>query len=258
MKSQQIVGSMPRFRTAAAALAVLALLLAACADDDAEPNGDPDGAQLVEDLDGEASDLPDTEASGEEPPEGVAATVGGTEIPVTTVDDLFDDVADAPAIAPQLEGEDSEAMISMLRAQILGQLVAQEILVQGAAEDYGLVVTDDDLDATVASITDQLDGEGSLDAELEASGMSRSTFERLELPMLTVLSLLEDEFEIGDGPPGQELSEEEIALQEWAFARFSTADVAVSSEIGTWNAQMGQIEPAIMPEMQAPPVAPEG
>lgn len=249
---------MTRIRTALSLFALLSLLLVACGNDtsdqgDTSPDGQGDEAASVDDPD----DAPEGEGGeGEEPPDGVAATVDDTEITVTTVEDLYDEVAESPAFAPQLEGENAELMSSTLRSQILGQLIVQEIILEAAAEDYDVEVTDETLDATFAEYADQMGGEEQLVSDLEASGISRDVFEALELPLLTALTQLEEEFGVEEGASGGgategQPSEAQRELSSWAVDHFAAADVTVSSEYGTWNPQSGQVQPDGMP--QAPP-----
>lgn len=249
---------MTRIRTALALFAVLSLFLVACGNDtsdqaDTAPDGQAEDSAAGDD----SGDAPEgEEGEGEEPPDGVAATVDDTEITVTTVEDLYDEVAESPAFAPQLEGENGELMSSVLRSQILGQLIVQEIILEAAAEDYDVEVTDETLDATFDEYAEEMGGEEQLVSDLDASGISRNVFEVLELPLLTALTQLEEEFGIEEGASGGgaaegQPTEAQQELSSWAVDHFAAADVTVSSEYGTWNPQSGQVQPEGMP--QAPP-----
>lgn len=244
---------MPRLSRLVALLAVLVLVLAACGNDDGEgdaaPPTDP-ATTLGEDGEGEAPPAPE----GEQPPEGAAASVDGTEITVTTLEEIFDEVSGTPAVIEQLEGEQGEFMAAMLRAEILGQLIRQEIVLRSAEEEFGIVVTDDDLDRAYDEFAAEMGGEEELEAQLEQAGLSRQVFERIELPLFAALLQLEDEFGVEEPSADGEPSEAEAELQEWAFDRFGSTPVLVASDYGTWNPMSMQVEPSGMPEMAPTPI----
>jgi hypothetical protein len=104
--------------------------------------------------------------------------------------------------------------------------------------------------------------EGACESELEPAGLTVPLFQRLELPLLTMLTKLEEEFGVeepvdSDGQPSQAQSE----LQEWAFSQFAVTEVRVAQRYGSWNPETAQVMPAGMPEMGIVPDAemvPEG
>lgn len=242
---------MSPLRTSVAAIAASALLLFACGDDD-----DADGAdapEATDDADGGAGadDGGDDGGAdgGTEPsddvPDGVAATVDSTEISIEAFEGIFDEIAGSSAIAPQLEGDDGEAMTSALRTQLLSQLVVQEIVVQGAAEDYSIELTDDDLETTLDGFESEAGGSEAFDSQLEEAGLTRDAFVRLELPLAAVFQELESEFgDLAVDPDApDEAPEGQAALQEWATSKFADAEVAVAAEYGTWVPETGEIQP---------------
>jgi parvulin-like peptidyl-prolyl isomerase len=242
----------PRLRLLAALLATLVLVLAACGNDD---DGDGDAAPPTDPATtpGDDGDAPPTTA-GEQPPEGAAASVDGAEITATTVEEIFEEVSVTPAVAEQIEGEQGELMAAMLRAEILGQLIRQEIVLRSAEEEFGIVVTDDDLDRAYDEFAEEMGGVEELETQLEQAGLSRQVFERLELPLFAALMQLEDEFDVDGRSADGEPSEAEAELQAWAFDRFASTPVLVSSDYGTWNAMSMQVDPAGMPEMAPTPI----
>lgn len=249
---------MTRFRTLTVLLATLALLLAACGNDDAD-DGD-NGADAPQMGDNGELDLADEPGDQPEPPEGAAAQVGAVEIPEATLEDLFDEISASPSFEGSFEGDEGEVMGAVLRAEILGQLIAQEIILQAAAEEFDFTIGEDEIDAAYADLATQFGGEEELDAQLEVSGLSRDVFERLELPMLTALLFLEEEFGVENGVDAEgQPSEAQQELQNWAFDRFATTEVLVSSNYGAWNSQAGQVEPPMSPEFDMAPgdMAPE-
>lgn len=245
------------FRTPLAALAVATLALAACGDNDTTaPTDEAPGADAPDTDDPPpGDDAPDVDL-----PDGVAASVDTTEITVDTVEGIYDEVSTSPAFSMEA---DDEAGASMLRAQVLSQLVVQEIVERAAADDFGIEVTDADLDASLARVEAETEPQGGLDAALEGSGLNRETFLRLELPLIALLDQLEAEF--GDLQPDPDAAPGEVPagqaeLQEWGADAFATADVRVSPDYGVWDPVSGQVQPTDMPEMPEMsdvPVVPE-
>ncbi len=178
-------------------------------------------------------------------PDGVAATVDGTEIPRADVIEVFDQVVATPVFSEQV-ADDAERVGALLRAQILSQFLITEIVVRGAADDFGIEITQADLDATLAGLEDDAGGPTEFDDQLEQIGLTRDVFVRMELPLSTLLQELEAEFgDLGDSPAASpdEMSDGQIALQEWGVAKFAAADVTVDAEFGTWNPETGEVEP---------------
>ncbi|MEX2625416.1 MAG: hypothetical protein WD225_00950 [Ilumatobacteraceae bacterium] len=246
-----------------AVVTVTVFVLAACAGDE---GGDGD-TTTSDDPPATAADPDDGESeegeSGDDPPAAdvvelpgnVAAMVGTTVIETETVEEILEDAAASPAIASQIEADETGSVVRSLRAQVLTQLVVKEIVEEAAAEDFGIEVTEADVAASLEELEADTGTEGGLDATLEASGMSRDVFERLELPLLALLDRLEAEFgelpgsdaETGEAPEGRD------ALREWGTLKFAAADVAVSPDHGTWNPLTGQVRP---PNAPAIPVRP--
>jgi hypothetical protein len=258
-----------KFRTPFAALAVATLALAACGDDDTTaPIDDPgvtdelpgDDAPDIDDPPaGDPLPAPDDDVPEIDLPDGVAASVGATEIAVATVEGIFDEVSTAPAFEMQIDGDDTGAGASMLRAQVLSQLVVQEIIEDAAADDFGIEVSDADLDASLARVEAETEPQGGLDAALEGSGLNRETFLLLELPLIALLDQLEAEF--GDLQPDPEAAPGEVPegqaeLQEWGADAFATADVSISPDYGVWDPVSGQVQPTDMPDMPVMPDEP--
>ncbi|MGY6501801.1 MAG: SurA N-terminal domain-containing protein [Acidimicrobiales bacterium] len=242
---------MRRLRLPLALLAALALLLAACGDDDdadAGSNGETASEIDLDELEsGELPPLPEFV----EPEDGVAARVGGVEIPVEQIESIVSELTDLPEVAEQLDTPEGEYYLAELRSQILNQFVIQQVIIQGAATDFGIELTDDALAEAEAELVEEFGGQEAFDAELAAAGMSVETFRSLELPLAAITLLLEEEFgdltlpddaEPGTMTPGVE------QLQAWGQEKMSAADVEVAESYGTWNAEFGQIQPLGTPQ----------
>lgn len=238
---------MSRLRLPLVFLAALALLLAACGDDDDDDDGQSDNG------DGSEIDLGDLE-NGELPPlpefvepeDGVAASVGGTEITVEVLEAIVAELTSAPEIADELDGPEGDYYRSELRSQLLNQMVIQQIIIQGAAEDFDIELTEDALADAESELIEEFGGQESFEAELAGVGMSVETFRILELPMAAIVTLLEGEFgDLSmpeDAEPG-ESTEAVDGLQAWGEAKFTAADVQVAEAYGTWDSELGQIQP---------------
>ena len=245
-------------RTPLAALAAATLALAACGDgddaaDDTADDTTDDTTTVADDPaatdESPGEDAPDVDAppaGGDDVPDGVAASVGPTEITVDTVEGLYEEISTSPVFAAQLEDDETGAVATTLRAQLLSQLVVQEIVERGAADDFGIEVTDADLDASLARVEAETEAQGGLDAALEMSGLTREAFVRLELPLMALLDQLEAEFGDLQPDPGAdpgEMPAGQAELQEWGVDKFAAADVAVSPDYGTWDPVAGQVLP---------------
>ena len=109
----------------------------------------------------------------------VAATVGETEITNARVDELFTQRAEAPDVASELAGDDTAAVEEELRRAVLTNLIRREIL-QRAAEDQGIEVTDEDIAQEREQLVEELGGQEELDQLLEENNVSEDDLE-LEL-----------------------------------------------------------------------------
>lgn len=239
-------------RTLLALCAAGGLIAAGCGDD-------ADDSQSGEGTEPDASSEVEPDGSGEEPDspqpdDGVAASVGSTEITSTTVDGIYDELSSLPQVEQQLEGDQEGQMASMLRSQIVSRLVVQEVVVQAAEADYGIEITPDDLDARMDELTEEVGGDDALDAQLAQGGLTRGAFEALELELTVAFEDLQAEFGVeSPTPQGEELSDEEQELQDWSTEKLQEADVSVAEDYGAWNAETGQVEPEGMPEAPAAP-----
>lgn len=244
---------MPRAaRAFIAILAAIVLVAAACGDDGSDSADGADGPDAAEDT---------------QLPEGAVAVVDGNEISEETFEDRYDQVLAIPAVADQLEGPQGEAAEPMLRAQVLSQLLVSDILSRGAEDDFGIEVTDEDVQERLEELEDEAGGEDEFAAELEESGLTQEVLVDQQLPLEILIEQVQDEVADEDpeaspppAQPGQQQppSEAELAFQEWALGKFSDAEVSVRSEIGTWDPQSGQVRPpggsgVAPPGQQAPP-----
>lgn len=237
-------------RTLLGVLAMVVLVAAGCGDGTPEA-GDPTESPQA----GEEADLP----------EGAVAVVDGNEITEEAFEDRYEQVLAIPAVAEQIEGR-REAVEPMLRAQVLSQILVSDILSRGAEDEFGIEVTDADVRQRLEELEDEAGGEDAFASELEESGLTREVLVEQQLPLELLIEQVEDEVADRDieatpppAQPGQQQPDEaQLAFQQWALGKFSEADVVVSSEIGTWDPQAGQVQPpgaagGIAPGQQAPP-----
>lgn len=243
---------MPRAARALLGLLMVIMLVAAACGGETPDAGDATDAPDA----GEDADLPD----------GAVAVVDGNEITEETFEDRYDQVLAIPSVAEQIEGQ-REAAEPTLRAQVLSQLLVSDILLRGAEDDFGIEVTDEDVRDRLEELEEEAGGEDEFAAELEETGLTKEVLVDQQLPLEIMIEQVEDELGDDDvetppppAEPGQQQqpTEAQLALQEWAVGKFSEADVVVSSEIGTWDPQSGQVRPpggagVAPPGQQAPP-----
>ena len=101
----------------------------------------------------------------------VAATVNGAEVPVSEVEERFEQAKASPQVAQQLEADPEGAYEEQLQAQILSQLVVSELLDQWA-EDLSVEASPEDIEEERANLIEQLGGQEAFDQAVSESGLS--------------------------------------------------------------------------------------
>ncbi|MEX2618700.1 MAG: SurA N-terminal domain-containing protein [Egibacteraceae bacterium] len=246
-----------------AVLAALALAVAACGDDaadDTTPAGDDDEVSAPED-DGPAAGLDDD----------VAAVVNDDEISLDDVEQQVESFANNPQVAEALEGPEGEQTLELLRAQVVSTMIINKLAI-AAAEDLDNPVTDEDIAAARGELEDETGGAENLATALEAEGMSEDQL-TVQLRALAALRNIEtalaeggdadeddaEEGEEGDAEEGEEGDAEEgddpeTLAQRFIQERLQSADVVINDDIGTWDAQTGQVTPpGGLPQQQPQP-----
>lgn len=228
------------------ALTVLMLVAAACGSGGSEDSeAGPEVPEAGENPAGEGGEAP-------EPPEGAVAVVDGNQISEEDFEAQLGQVLAIPAVAEQLEGGQDEAAEPIFRAQVLSQLVVSDILFRAAEDDFGIEVTDEDVEGRLDELHEEAGGEDEFGRQLEEDGLTEEVLVAQELPLVLTIEEVQDEV-AGDAaeepppPPSpdqqQPPSEAELALQDWVLGKFADAEVSVRSEIGTWDPQTGQVQP---------------
>ena len=100
-----------------------------------------------------------------------AASVNGTDIPVTEVEERLAALEENPQVAEQLANDPDGAVRRDAQAQVLSQLIQRELL-QQAADELGVQITDEDIAAQREQVIEQVGGEEAFQAALEQSGLS--------------------------------------------------------------------------------------
>ena len=103
----------------------------------------------------------------------VAATVNGTEIPVSEVEQRFEQAKSQPQVAQQLESDTEGAFESQIQAQILSQLVVTQLLDEWAS-DLGIEAEPEEISSERDALIEQLGGQEAFDQAVEQSGLSES------------------------------------------------------------------------------------
>lgn len=233
-------------RTVLATLLAGVLALAACGDG-AEPD-----AQTTD-----AADLPGTEQQADLP-EGVAATVGETDIGTQRLDERVDTALESPELAAQLP-EDEEEARTLVQASVLGQMIVTEGVLQ-AADDEGIEVSDEEVQAKREELEEQAGGPEELQQQVDAIGFDEAELDR-ELRSLVILDRVAEREapDEGEGPQPEQTDPAQpdpgdIAVQTWLQERLTQMEIVVDSDYGRWDAQSLQVVPPGMDQQQpAPP-----
>ncbi|HVM12834.1 MAG TPA: peptidylprolyl isomerase [Egibacteraceae bacterium] len=120
-----------------------------------------------------------------------AATVNGEEIPIAEVQERFDAVRENPQFAEQLEGEEGEAFEQQVQAEILTGLIRSRLLHQGA-EELGVELTEEDIDAKREEIIEEVGGEEAFEQIVEDNNLTEETI-RSQLRDLAMQDLVGEE-----------------------------------------------------------------
>lgn len=107
-----------------------------------------------------------------------AATVGGEEIPISTLESRFETISDNPQFAQQLEGDEGGGLRAQIQAQILTELIDAELVEQGAAE-LGVEIDEEDIAEQRAELAEQVGGEEALEQAIEQQGLADEDVEAL-------------------------------------------------------------------------------
>lgn len=228
-------------------LAAGLLLTSACgADDDDQGRSAPEPTEST----AESTEGADTGDVGDD----VAVVIDGEDVPLTTVEDQVDELVQDPVFAEQLAGEQGDALLAQVRAQITSSVILAEVASAGA-ESLDRPVSEQDVADARTEIEEQVGGAEQLEAALAQQGITRSMLE-IELRGLAALRNIEDALaeETGDDEPddpapsstvpGQpELTPSEQRAQAFLVERLQGAEVVVNPAIGTWDATTGQVAP---------------
>jgi parvulin-like peptidyl-prolyl isomerase len=147
----------------------------------------------------------DADAGVQVAPETVVATVNGTEITRAELDKKMTELAAAfPAGVADPAFE----------AQVLDEVINLRLLL-GEAESQGITVTEDEIDAEIASLVEAMGGEEVLAQELERNGITKEDLRVNMRQELVIRALLDANTDMA----GVTVSEEEvIAVYEEAVA----------------------------------------
>ena len=100
-----------------------------------------------------------------------AAVVNGVKIPIDTVQQRFESVERDPQLAQQLAADEDGSFKARVQARLLSQMIQAELLSQ-AAEDLGIEITEDDIQAERENIIEQVGGEEAFEQIIEENGLT--------------------------------------------------------------------------------------
>lgn len=142
-----------------------------------------------------------------------AASVGDREIAVSTVEERFEALSETPEVSQQLETDETGEVQRGLQAGLLTELIRAELL-EVAAEELELDITDEAVAEERAEVVEQLGGEEAFEQALEANNVTEE-----QLDQLLRNRVIQDR--IGE-QLGEEVTEEEVraAFEEDAQGQF--------------------------------------
>lgn len=111
-----------------------------------------------------------------------AATVNGEVIPVAAVEERLDAIRESPQFAEQF-AQDPEGSVDQANSQILSSLITAQIIEQGAGEELGVEVGQDEVDAQRETIIEEVGGQEQFDELVSQNGL---TAEQVDAELRTV------------------------------------------------------------------------
>lgn len=126
-----------------------------------------------------------TTTSQTEPPPNVVAEVNGQAIPLSEFQRQLTD-ARTYLLSEGLVDPDTEegkATLQTLRSQVLDQLIDQ-VLIEQAARDRGLTVTDEELESSITKLKEDLGSDEAFAESLAANSLTEEEFRKLQRQQL--------------------------------------------------------------------------
>jgi FKBP-type peptidyl-prolyl cis-trans isomerase (trigger factor) len=169
--------------------------------------------------------------------------VGGVTIAVALIDARNQLLREDPQFGAQLEEDETGQLEGQLRAQILNQLVLQELVLQGAASD-GIEVTDDDVAAERAVLVEEFGDEETLQAQLAAAGLPEDQLD-MEIRASLAIDRVTEQLLADAGDLDPEDQEARFAVQEqWLRSVADDVEVVVDTAFGAWSPEQLAVVPA--------------
>ena len=130
-----------------------------------------------------------------------AASIGDQEITIAEVEEEFEALSEAPQVRDQLDADTTGEAERGLQANVLTTLIREELL-EIAAEELDIEVTQEDLDAERAEVVEASGGEEAFQQALEQNAVSEEELEGL-LRSRVIQARIGEEF-------GEEVSDEDV------------------------------------------------
>ena len=227
------------------------LLLAACGGgDDASTDASATATDTA--TDAAPSDAPSqADLVSEDLPEGVAATVGGEQIPVQDLEARLEVIRTIPQVQEQLEGDEASQVEAQLQQQALSQLVLQEVVIQGAAEE-DVEIADEQVAERRTELQESAGGEDAFVEQLANAGVPEDQLDaelRASIAFEVVTEKLLADAGVEPAPTPTEGAttappvnpEAQQVQQQWLTELVSSTDVVVDEAYGAWNPATGQV-----------------
>jgi hypothetical protein len=201
------------------------------------------------------------EPVSEDLPDGVAATVGDTEVATEALDERLALIREIPQVKEQLQGDGADQVEARLQSQALGQLVLQEVVLQGAAQE-DVEVSQEQVDQRRSELAEEAGGEEALAEQLTSAGVPEGqvdkelraslAFEQVSEKLLedagvdpeATAAPTPDPSSTASPSPNPDAQKAQQIQQEWLLELVSSADVVVDEAYGAWDPSTGQVVPA--------------
>lgn len=159
----------------------------------------------------------------------VAATAFDGEV-IVTVDELAEAVEGVLGVDRiEIQTAPDPRSYIATQQQVLALLVQEAVYGGAAEEQFGLVITDEDVDDQIQQLVDEAGGEEELAAFLASQGSSIEQERRTLALRLLAPQVADALVEQSDGGDGNEL------LREWSREAMAEADPVVARRFGAWD-----------------------
>lgn len=183
----------------------------------------------------------------------VAATVNGEDVPIADVQLRYDAVSENPQFAEQVEADETGEFEAQVQAEILTGLIRARLLAQGA-EELGIELTDDDIEAKREEIVAEVGGEEAFEEVIETNNLTEDTVTS-QLRDLALQDLVAEELTADLDVDDDEIEELYAQTYGTASARHILLETEEEAEAALGRVEAGEDFGALATELSTDPSA---